>query len=247
MKIAIISDIHGNLVALETVLAEIENEHVDQIVCLGDVAFGGAQPHECLVRLRALRIPIVLGNTDVFFVTRPVPDLNSESDARIMRSIGWAREKFSTDDLEFFKTFQPRIEIALEAGKNLLCFHGSPSSNTQTILATTPDKELLEILGSYSATVMTGGHTHIQIFRRLQSSIILNPGSVGMPFERDALGKDHRPGFSEYAVLTSAGENLQIELRRARLDVDAVIAAISVSGLPDAEKLIAQWNGKYNC
>jgi putative phosphoesterase len=246
MKLAIISDIHGNLVALEAVLADIERERVDQIICLGDIAYGGPQPRQVLALLRELAIPIVQGNTDAFFINEPKPDPNSESDEGILRVIAWARTEFSAGDLEFFKTFEPRMDFALDGGKNLLCFHGSPRSNTERILATTPDAELAAILGNYRAAVMTGGHTHIQMFRRLESSIIINPGSVGMPFERDAQGKDHRPGFSEYALVTSVGEDLRVELRRVRLDVDAVIAAISVSALPEAEKLIAQWNSRYH-
>lgn len=241
MKIAIISDIHGNFAALETVLADIEREQIDQIVCLGDVAFGGAQPREVLARLRALHIPTVQGNTDAHFINTPTPDPNSEADARIMRVIEWGRSQLSADDLNFLKTFQLRLEIPLEGGKTLLCFHGSPRSNEQIILATTPDANLVAIFGDERAAVMAGGHTHTQMFRRWQQSLLLNPGSVGMPIERDAQGKEYRPGFSEYALVTSVGENLRIELRRVRLDVDAVIAAIRTSGLPDGERLASAW------
>lgn len=244
MKIAIISDIHGNWVALETVLADIERERVDQIVCLGDVAFGGAQPRECLARLRALRIPVIQGNTDAFFINELKPDPNNANDKRIVRLVEWARIKLAPDDIDFIKTFQPRHEIPLEGGNTLLCFHGSPTSNEQIILATTPDADMAAILGDHRAAVMVGGHTHIQMFRRWQQCILLNPGSVGMAFERDAQGRDYRPGFGEYAVIISVAEHLQVDLRRVPIDVAAVVGEIRSSGLPDGERLIAQWRNK---
>ena len=79
MKLAIISDIHANLLALETSLIEIENENVDQIICLGDVAGTGAQPNETVTRLKELQIPIVMGNVDAFILNKSSRKTNSEN------------------------------------------------------------------------------------------------------------------------------------------------------------------------
>ncbi len=243
MKIAVLSDIHGNLFALETVLADLKRERVDRIVCLGDIVFGGPQPLEVITRLRELGLSIVMGNTDAFFVHTPTPDPNDENDRRIMEMIGWAREKLTSDDLSFLKTFQPRIEMPLEGGKTLLCYHGSPESNTGLILATTPDNELAQALGDYRATVMAGGHTHTQMLRRFERVILINPGSVGMPFERGLAGApDRRPPWGEYAILTSDKENLGIELRRVPLDIGAMIAQAHKSGMPHVEPWAALWS-----
>ena len=84
MRLAIISDIHGNLVALQTVLADIETARVDQIVCLGDVAANGAQPRDVIEKMRALGCPMVRGNTDEWFLAPQTFDPNSEKDRRLI-------------------------------------------------------------------------------------------------------------------------------------------------------------------
>lgn len=241
MRIAIISDIHANFVALETVLADIEREHVDQIVCLGDVTAGGPQPRETLRRIKELDGPVVRGNTDEWFLVPQTHDPNSEQERRLMEMLWWAEKQFSPADIEFMRAFQPRVEIQLEGGNTLLCFHASPQSNTELILATTTDDELAQRFGDYRATVMAGGHTHQQMLRRFQNAFVINPGSVGMPITRDASNQVRRPPWSEYAILDSRGANTAIEFRRAPLDVTAVVRAARASGMPQIEWWAGEW------
>lgn len=242
MRIAIISDIHGNFVALETVLIDVEREHVDQIVCLGDVTADGPQPVETLRRIKDLGCPVVRGNTDEWFLVPQTYDPNSEKERHLMALLDWAMKQFSPDDIAFMQSFQKRVELALDNGNSLLCFHGSPQSNTEIILATTPDGELSQRLGDYRATVMAGGHTHQQMLRRFRDVTIINPGSVGMPVVRGATSaQDRRPPWSEYAIVDSQGENLAIEFRRVPLDVPAVVRAARESGMPQVESWVAGW------
>ncbi|MBI3912573.1 MAG: metallophosphoesterase family protein [Chloroflexi bacterium] len=244
MNIAILSDIHGNLIAFERVLADIERAGVGQIVCLGDVAFGGPHPREVARRLKELNCPVVMGNTDQFFVNVPTPDSSSESDLRIMDWIMWTIPQFTRADIEFIKSFQPRVEIPLPRNKKLLCFHGSPQANTEIILATTPDADVARMLGDDRAAVMAGGHTHTQMLRRFQQSILMNPGSIGMPIQRDVQGKQTRPPFAEYAVLAAEGDDLRVEFRRVAVDVGAIVRALRESGMPHAERLAQEWEEK---
>lgn len=242
MRIGIISDIHGNLIALENVLTQLKSEHVDQIVCLGDVAFGGPQPNDAIVRLRELGCLNVMGNTDDFFIHPPKPDPDYENELRFREMIGWMSAQLSKDSLDFVRTFQPRIEIPLENGKTLLCYHGSPDSITGIILPTTPDNELAQALDASHASVMAGGHTHVPMFRLFGDAILLNPGSVGMPFVRGATrAQDYRPPWSEYAILTSEKKKMGVELRRVSLDVNAMIAQALKSELPFAEQWASVW------
>ncbi len=241
MRIAILSDIHGNFLALERVLADAHSARVDQFVCLGDVAYGGAQPREALRRVKELNCPVVMGNTDEFLLKVPTPDSGSENDLRIVDIALWSIPQLARADIEFIKSFQPRIEISLTQNQKLLCYHGSPQSNEEIILAATPDEELTKKLGDDRAAVMAGGHTHTQMFRRFQHSILINPGSIGMPFQRDASRKQSRPPFAEYAILNADGDALAIEFRRVAVDVDAIARAIRESGMPHAEKLANEW------
>ncbi|MBI5031198.1 MAG: metallophosphoesterase family protein [Chloroflexi bacterium] len=136
MRIALISDIHGNFIALQTVLTDIERAHIDQIVCLGDVTANGPQPVETIRRINGLGCSVVRGNTDEWFFVPQTYDPNSEKERKLMVMLEWAMHKFLPDDIEFMRSFQPRVELPLDNGNKLLCFHGSPQSNTEVILAT---------------------------------------------------------------------------------------------------------------
>jgi putative phosphoesterase len=242
MRVALISDIHANFVALRTVLADIEKQRVDQIVCLGDVAAGGPQPCEVIQRVHDLRCPVVRGNTDAWFLVPQTYDPDSEKERRLMALREWAIQQFAPADIEFMRAFQPRVELRLENGKTLLGFHGSPQADTHVIWATTPDDELARLLGDYSATVMAGGHTHVQLLRRLRDMLVVNPGSVGLPVEAGATREQNRRvPWSEYAIVESRGENLAVEFRRVPLDVGAIVRAARASGMPNAEVWAGEW------
>src|SRR5579875_2223789 len=166
MRMALISDIHGNLIALETVLRELEQESIDQIICLGDVAALGPQPHEVIECLRALQCPVVLGNTDAWLLTSPVA---VQSDSEHLRVITrWCAEQLSAEDIAYLRTFPPLLEVPLDENRTLLCYHGSPRSFDDVIAAITPDEKVKEMLTGFSASVMVGGHTHIQMIRRYE-------------------------------------------------------------------------------
>jgi putative phosphoesterase len=244
MRIALISDIHGNFVALQTVLADIETARVDQIVCLGDVAANGPQPREVIEKLRELGCPIVRGNTDEWFLVPQTYDPNSGKEQRLMAMLNWAMEKFSPADLDFMQTFQPTIQMPLD-NAGLLCFHGSPQSNTHVILATTPNDELARMIGDQHATVMAGGHTHEQLLRRFRDTTIVNPGSVGMPMTRGVPSTQarHSP-WSEYAIVESRGKSLTVELRRVPLDIGALVRASRESRMPFTDTWVAEWTGQ---
>jgi putative phosphoesterase len=243
MRIAIISDIHANFVALETVLVDIERAHVDQIVCLGDVTAGGPQPRVVIQRVRDLGCPVVCGNTDEWFLVPQTYDPNSEKERRLMAMLEWAMQQFTPADIDFMRAFQPRVELSLENGKHLLGFHGSPQANTRTIWATTPDDELARMFGDYHATVMAGGHTHVQLLRRFRDMLLINPGSVGLPVEAGATREQNRRvPWSEYAIVESRGDALAVEFRRVPLDVSAVVRAARESGMPNVEEWVGEWS-----
>src|ERR1044071_9381533 len=137
MHIAVISDIHGNCVALEAVLADLRTHPADQIVCLGDAIQGGAQPAETVQRLRELGCPVVMGNADDWLLTGIDTSPHETLTEQQMAVRRWSLEQLSDEDKSFIRQFQPTIEIALDAGKKLLCFHGSPHSYDDIILPIT--------------------------------------------------------------------------------------------------------------
>ncbi len=238
-RIGLISDLHGNLVATQTALAALDELGIDQLVCLGDVATAGPQPHETVAALRARGCPVVMGNTDAWTLD-PQPFAYRNPDTPIVYAIElWGAQQLDAADRAFIETFAPVVRLDFGA-TTVLCYHGSPRSNLENIRATTSDDDLDEIFAEHFATVAIGGHTHTQMVRRHRDLLIVNPGSVGMPIElaRGAT-KGHFPPWTEFGVLeiaaTALGPTLHVALHRVPLDVDAVIHAAQASGMPHAE------------
>ncbi|MDQ4081387.1 MAG: metallophosphatase family protein, partial [Actinomycetota bacterium] len=132
MRVALISDIHANAVALDAALSHLHQDRVDEVVCLGDVAQGGPQPAEAVDRLRALECRVVLGNADAFLLD---PDASREpATARHLEVRAWTLERLGEERLEYLRTFEPTVEMELGPGRSLLCFHGSPASYDDVVL-----------------------------------------------------------------------------------------------------------------
>ncbi len=238
MRIAIIADIHGNLTALEAVLADLEDTGADRVVCLGDVAATGPQPHETVARLRALGCPVVMGNTDAASF-RPVRLSPTDEEGRRFAEIdAWCAAQLTPEDLAYMRTFQPTLTMPLGHDATLFCFHGSPHSNTEGIVATTPDAALTRMLAGYDATVLACGHTHTPFIRHYREALLLNPGSVGLPYELTGEGSCNPP-WAEYSIVEWRAGAVNIELRRTPIDVDMVVRAALRSGMPHADWWVA--------
>jgi putative phosphoesterase len=241
MRIALISDLHATDVALQAVLDDIKRAGADRIVCLGDVATLGPSPTVVLQMLRDLKCPCITGNHDAFLLDPQLIHTYTEAPI-VVDAVDWGRERLSRDDVAFLATFQPRLEIALEGGATLLLFHGSPESHMQDLLATTPPEELDHHLNGYQATVMAGGHTHVQMLRQHRGTLLVNPGSVGMPFKEYVGGRaptllDH----AEYAIVESNRGSVGVSLRRVAVDRRALRAAIAATDNPMRASLLAEY------
>lgn len=215
MKIALISDIHGNLQALETVLGDIGREKVDQIVCLGDVAFKGPQPHEVIDLLRQQHCLFVLGNTDAVLFNPPadneIDGLTGE--ARIIAEcFRWTAENLTVDDLAFMRRFPATQILEVGDGQKLLCFHAAPTLEEARILPDTDDDLLVTLLAGNEAHFYAGGHVHLQFLRPIGSAVFINPGSVG--FSRSS--PERR--FAEYAILDFFEQGYSIKFKRLVFD-----------------------------
>ncbi len=140
------------------------------------------------------------------------------------------------------RTFQPTIEVPLNEEGSLLCFHGSPRSNQDIILATTRASELDEMLNGHTALLMAGGHTHIQMMRQHNGLIIVNPGSVGLPFERLPFADVPRIlPWAEYAIISWVNSRIGIDLRRVSINLAAVKQSANDSDMPDKAGWLENW------
>jgi predicted phosphodiesterase len=266
MRIAVISDIHGNCAGLDAVLADLRRYPADQVVCLGDAVQGGAQPAETVARLRELGCPVVMGNADAWLLTGQATGTEPVTEKQLaVRE--WSLAQLSGEDIEFIGGFKPTIEIELDAGRSLLCFHGSPQSFDDIILPETPEEEFRRLLGGRddfgfwildfaledrgksktqnpkSKIVMTGGHTHLQQVRRIDDSFFFNPGSVGVAYDRHLPEeKFHLDPWAEYAVLSCDAERLSLEFCRVPYDINELVRIILSSGRPHAEEFAVQYH-----
>ncbi len=247
MRLAILSDIHGNAYALDIVLADLEKYPADGMVCLGDAIQGGCQPHETVMRLRSLAIPIVMGNADAWLLSGDEeirgPEQITSAEFRKMQAVReWSLSKLSDQDRAFIQSFQPTLTIPLSDTKKLLCYHGTPASYDEVLLPDTPYETFLNALGGDAGFMYCGGHTHVQFMRRVRDTFHFNPGSVGRAYNHHQPDDDfHNDAIAEYAVLTVEGERVALEFRRVPYDVNGVIENYRASGRPFADEMIKQY------
>jgi len=240
MRVALISDLHGNRVALQAVLRDIERRPVDRIVCLGDVATLGPAPDRVVETLAELGCLCILGNHDEFLLD---PDLiHSYTELPvIVGSVDATRAAMNGSSLAFLRTFQRSSELDLD-GTALSVFHGSPRSHMEDLLATTPAELLDQALGERRATVMAGGHTHIQMLRQHRGTLLVNPGSLGLPFESYASGGPPVVlPHAEYATVEAAGGAASVALHRVPLDRAALLTQAEGWDNPLRDYLVGQY------
>jgi predicted phosphodiesterase len=249
MRIAVISDIHGNCIALDAVLADLDSDSFDEMVCLGDAIQGGPQPAEVVARLRELACPVVMGNADAWLLTGEETGNEPITEERL-KEIGeirkWSLTKLSEEDKSFIAKFQPTVEIPLNSNRSLLCFHGSPTSFDLIILPTTSDEDFNGFLASYLPNILTGGHTHMQQIRRIgaSDSFFFNPGSVGFGYSHNQPEGTFRANpWAEYAVLSVNKGRIALEFRQVPFDVNKLIEVYKASGRPYTGEAVEQYGG----
>jgi putative phosphoesterase len=216
-RIALISDIHANEVALRAVLTEIRRTGVDQVICLGDVATLGPRPNAVIEILGELDCLCIMGNHDEFLLDAELVHTYSAS-PRVVASINWSRSRLSSVELDFLRGFERGREISL--GKSTVqLFHGSPRSHMEDILSSTPPEALDEMLARTTGMVLAGGHTHIQMLRQHHGRLLVNPGSVGLPFKDYVGGRTPTIlSHAEYATIEEVDKVVGVSLRRVPLD-----------------------------
>jgi predicted phosphodiesterase len=242
-RIALISDIHSNVVALRAVLEDIQRARVDQVICLGDVANLGPEPNLVIEILAGLGCPCIMGNHDEFLLEPALVHSYASRSPQIVASVDWSRSKLSSSELDFIRGFERDREFDLGVTSKLYVFHGSPRSNVEGVLATTPPDTLDEMLAGASATVMAGGHTHIQMLRQHHGHLLVNPGSVGLAFKDYVrLGSGTILGHAEYAVVEEAAGTIGVSLRRVPLDKDELRRTHMQSDHPLRDYLLSQYS-----
>lgn len=221
MMLAIVSDVHSNLHALEAVLKDIERSKADMVVCAGDLVGYGAFPNECCDILKDKASKLVKGNHDCAVLERDPSGANPYA----ARAILWTADVIGNESREFLGGLGMEARFSV-GGRSIAMYHGSPNSVDDYVFEDDVDDELVQ---SADADVLVLGHTHVPCFKKLRRGLFVNPGSVGQP--RDGEWR------ASFAVLdTDANE---CSIRRVPYDLNAAAEAIRKAGLPGilAERL----------
>jgi putative phosphoesterase len=241
VRLGLISDLHGNLPALDAVIGELDESGIDKLICLGDVA-PGPQPRETIERLQELDCPVVLGNWDTWLL-EGVPPLAGAWGSKLREQGAWQAAQLGESERGFLEALPSSVEVGL-AGRTALCVHGSPRSALEDIYATTPDEELSRMLDGSRPAFLAAGHTHVQLARPHESTLFFNPGSVGLPFYRRPPNDEARISpWAEYAILAVDDGRVSTELRRAPYDVAGFLELSLDSGMPHARWWVDCWVG----
>jgi predicted phosphodiesterase len=227
MRLAVISDIHGNAWGLEAVLADLKQQgEVDATWVLGDIAAFGSRPVECIDRVRNLKnTQVISGNTDRYLVagTRPLHRVKDEAAwatyADVIRgremNFAWTLSEMSYKHYEYLSNLRGEIDLQVVGYGWVIGYHGSPGNDEYNLLPDTPEEEVIDQLADRDGRLGFGGHTHRAMDRDLGLWRAVNVGSAGMPVD------DVHPS---YALVTFENGEATVDIRRVEYDMDAVIA-----------------------
>ncbi len=180
-----------------------------------------------------------MGNVDWELLGTPTLEALKTSSMTFFDITAWCADQLTDADRDFIRTFQPTVKLEL-GSLSILCFHGSPKSFNDEIVATTSDKTLSELFQK-RAPLMFGGHTHNQLLRRFENVTFINPGSVGLPFELLPGGGARNPAWAEYALLECVQGQPSVTFRRVPYDPGPLFEAARKGGMPHAETWCADW------
>lgn len=237
MKLALISDIHGNYHALEAVLEDIGRLKADRICVLGDLVFKGPLPERCVQRIKELETVVIRGNIDELTGLNEIQPgfaKSPEHEAALRREMEWTRARLSPEELDYLANLPFSREVELQPGLKLRLVHANPDNVLDIILPTDDEEKVLSrMFRGTDARLVAYGHIHLPYVRFIGGRAVVNTGSVGLPF-------DGNPAAS-YAVIeteASAAPGFSAAIRRVPYDLEAAVAAFAGSGHPFAESVI---------
>ena len=188
MRLAVFSDIHGNLPALEAVLADIRGQQFDAVYCLGDLVGYGPFPNEVTERVRLEQIPTIMGNYDdgVGFERDDCGCAYREADEkrRGEQSLAWTKAHVTADHKAFLRTLAHELRFEAD-GRRVLLVHGSPRKLNEYLFEDRPLSSFQRLAASSNAEIIVFGHTHKPYTKLVDDVLFVNVGSVGKPKDGD--------------------------------------------------------------
>lgn len=217
-RYALLADIHSNFVALEAVLAQIDGEGVDAIICAGDIVGYNSQPNQVVDEFRRRAIACIRGNHDEAVL---LPMQEQAMNSLAAAAVRWTRRQLTGENTGFLDSLRHTITVG-----DFAVYHGSPFDPYEYIYEDQVDERLAKASGR-RFTVL--GHTHVPFIRHVSGTSVINPGSVGQPRDGDAR--------ASYAIV----EGDLIEIRRVPYDIESIVQLNMSAGLPTALSERLRW------
>jgi predicted phosphodiesterase len=248
MKIALFSDIHANLPALEAFFKDVETRTPDAIYCLGDLVGYNIWPNEVITEIRRRRIPAIAGNYD-FGIGRTGDDCGcayktDEEKANGAISISFTNQIINANERAYLRTLPAHLKVEFQLNNdklNLLLVHGSPRRVNEYLFEDREEKSMLRIMHDADADIMCFGHTHKPYHRILTDNAdgqdhyrhAINIGSVGKPKDGDPRGCYVLLTVNDSSSITRK-DSILVEFIRFVYDVEKAAKAVENSRIPNA-------------
>lgn len=220
MRIAIISDSHGNLTALDAVLQELDQTGPYDVVLMGgDVAYGGPYPAECIDRIMERGYLAVRGNTDQMILDAVAGSGDAHGD--------WVLNQLNEEQLAYLQDVPVQRVIETENGRTVGLVHATPWSIYDTLLPDNTDVDFRRMLLEANTNLLAYGHIHLQHQRSLDTGVVVGVGSVGLPFDGDRRAM--------YTVIDATAQGFSVDFRRLDYDVEKAIGEAQSNGGPNGD------------
>lgn len=229
MRLAVVSDTHGNATAFEAVIKDLKNQSPDAVVCLGDIVMRGPQSKECVDLVKSLNpLAVIRGNYDHLFTRFPEPgwEPSNSKEELVLRAFEYDCAQLSEEDQEWLGHL-PK-ELAYEFGEvPTEMYHAGPSSLVEIKYPWATLDELDTLHKNESTRLVLYGHVHHAHARQCRGRLIVNCGSVGMPFDGDPR--------ASYAIIDFKGQDIAVQLRRVTYDVEAALSIAKSRNMPNVD------------
>ncbi len=239
MRIALLSDVHGNLVALDAVLDDMAGHGpFDQVIVAGDLVWSGPWPAEVVDRVRAVATAVIQGNTDAFFLRRADEPPPGKDEERFAAQITWMCDQLGPERVAYLAGLPFAQRISPAPGHDLLVVHANPGDLERPITPRMPEADLAALLlerGEPDWVALAFGHVHVPFVRLWRDRLLVDVASVGLPMDGDPR--------AAYAILTWDRHGWRAEHRRVFYDAPIVARQMRMGGMPRgkhfAERLMA--------
>jgi predicted phosphodiesterase len=225
VRVAVFSDIHGNIRGLDACLEDLRLQGgAGAIVGAGDFCMDGARSREVLERLREVGARCISGNTD-----RYITDDASRYENEKANGIRWQRAQIGEEWVAWLRALPATISLG-EAPNELLVCHANPKNDDEHVWPDASDAQLERLFGDTSARAIAFGHLHLPYVRMWRGKMLVDVASAGLPKDGDER--------VNYAIFTERSGGWEVKLRRVPFDVQEVVRELESSGIPDLEKTL---------